>query len=265
MLLGDGNVYESTKTGDYRVSVCGSESTTKRWGALILPERSPQEFRRSPGTYQMYVNDKEMVQYLKESHGVCGPKSSNLPWPEDLPEVHLLPFLRGLWDTDGGITIWDRRAHGLKGNPEVKAGFGVDCESFVIRVRDTLERVCRVPRVAIKSGKGKYEKNRSISYGGSSAFRVLDYLYSEAPEALRNEDRVEVYRKACAIREAVSSTCCPCGEPARLEGRCHPCWYGQTPRTTGEGTVCPCGKSPILAKGMCSACYTRERRSRTTE
>ena len=146
ILLGDGNVYENTKSGDYRVSACGSASTSKRWGYLIDPKREPKEFKSSPGTYQIYVNDKEMVQWFKEEHGICGPKTENLPWPEDLPEEYLVHFLRGLWDSDGGISIFDRRAHGHKGNPEVKAGFGVDDVSFVERVRETLERVCGVPR-----------------------------------------------------------------------------------------------------------------------
>lgn len=144
ILLGDGNVHESVKYGNYRVSACGSESTAKRWGALIQAGREPQEFKSSPGTYQIYLNDKEMVQWFKEEHGISGPKTEDLPWPEDLPEEYLVHFLRGLWDSDGGISIFDRRANGHAGNPEVKANFGVDCEPFVEKVREALERVCGV-------------------------------------------------------------------------------------------------------------------------
>lgn len=260
ILLGDGNVHEGK--GYYRVSACGSYSTIKRWMDLIAPGKKFSEFKRSPGTYQGYVDSRLMVNYFKDEHGICGPKSENLPWPEDLPEEFLRSFLQGLWDSDGGISIFDRRAHGHAGNPEVKAGFGVDCEPFVEKVREVLERVCGAPRVVIGRGKGKNKKNHRIVYGGTSAFKVLDYLYPEAPEHLRNEDRIEMYQKACEIREFVDNACCPCGEPARLEGHCHPCWYAQTPNTTGGDTVCACGKSPILAKGMCTACYNRVRRAK---
>ena len=252
ILLGDGNVYENTKTGDYRVSAVGSASTSQRWGALIVPDRKPQAFKRAPSVYQIYVNDKEMVQWFKTEHGICGPKTENLPWPKDLPDEFLRPFLQGLWDSDGYISIYDRRAHGSKGNPEV------------IQVREALERVAGGSRVAVIRGKGRYKKNRKIVYSSASAFKVLDYLYPDAPEHIRNEDRIEMYQKACELRSSIQDARCPCGEPVKMEGHCRPCWWAQTPNTTGGDTVCACGISPILAKGMCTACYNRVRRAKSS-
>jgi hypothetical protein len=260
VLLGDGNVYEGTK--DWRVSACGSLSTTRRWVQLVAPEnlgpRNPQEFKRSLGTYQCYVNSKALVDWFK-AQGICGSKSDTLVWPEDLPAEFKVHFLRGLWDTDGSLSIWDRRAHGKKGNSERKAGFGCKAVEFVQRVRFELECVLPgLPHVADYWSAG----TQKFSYGGTTAQRVADYLYAEAPEHLRNEDRVEVYQQMKALGEDIENACCPCGAAVEKEGWCTACWWANRLHKTGEGTVCACGKS-VLAKGLCSACYSREVRVRS--
>jgi len=51
VLWGDGNVHRNPAHGTYRVSVCGSHSTVMNWIRLLAPHKTPQEFKRSPGTF----------------------------------------------------------------------------------------------------------------------------------------------------------------------------------------------------------------------
>lgn len=250
-LYGDGNVYRGK--ADYRISLVGSLSTTRRWLALIRPGAVPREFKHSVGTYQAYVNSKVLFEWF-ERRGVSGPKAHSLAWPNDLPQEHKVHFLRGLWDTDGSLSIHPRKPH--KGNPEVKARFSTSTESFIVRVREELRVQLGVGHVAVcPPDRGVYV----ISYSGSAAMEIADALYRDVPEHLRNEDRYQVYLRMVALRDQIQDMTCPCGRPATHEGRCQRCWWELHGRKTGAGTVCSCGK-PILARGLCSACYTRQRR-----
>jgi hypothetical protein len=87
--------------------------------------------------------------------------------------------------------------------------------------------------------------------------KVADYLYADAPEHLRNEDRYEVYLRMCALREQIHDAACPCGRRVTHEGRCQRCWWAARGRKTGPGTICACGKSPVHGRGLCVACYNR--------
>jgi hypothetical protein len=259
VLYGDGNVYRQENNGDYRITVVGSWSTTTRWLRLISSEpREPKTVKHSPGTFQAYVNSKTLVEWFEKERGICGPKSSSLVWPEDLPLELRVHFLRGLWDTDGSLSIWDARAHRIKSNPQFKTRYGSNTKSFVYRVRSELESLVSVPRVVVENDRGQYR----VNYSGSSGFLVADLLYRDAPEHLRNEDRMQVYLEADKIRDIVDDSNCPCGRTATHEGMCQRCWWENHGRTTGPGTTCKngCGK-PVKAHGLCVACYTKTVRS----
>lgn len=262
VLYGDGNVYKHPASGDYRVSACGSISTTRRWIRLLDESRTPKEFTRSPGTFQAYVNDRGLVEYFERGLGICGPKAGSLVWPADLPAEFERDFIRGLWDTDGSLFIQLRRHRQGLGNDSPRAKFDSKCESFVEHLRGRLEALTGVDHVAVSAEKKKHSTWHVIKYAGAPAMKVADYLYGSFPAHLVNDDRVEAYKRLCALRDHVDGLLCPCGEPATMEGRCHRCWWVARGLKTGLGTVCStpeCGK-PVLAKGLCSACYSRERR-----
>ncbi len=258
VLYGDGNVYKGEK--DYRVSVCGNLGTVSRWLQLIAPDRTAQEFKRSPGTFQGYLGSRDLVEWLHERYNLCGPKSHSLEWPEDCSKQFKRDFLRGLIDTDGSLSIWDRRANGQKGNPEMKLRYASVSKSFTTRVRDELELEGQAPRVSVLNQKNKLGKWNALSYSGISALRVATYLYESAPSHIRNDARYECYQAMQRQRDFLTNQQCSCGQPARREGLCQPCWWDRHGRKTGEGSVCSCGKE-ILAKGLCSACYSRQRRA----
>jgi hypothetical protein len=261
VLLGDGNVFQTPH--DARVSVCGSLSTVTRWLALLDSPLKPQEFKRSKGTYQGYVNSKIFVEYLRDVWGLCGPKAGDLPWIAFAPE-HEVHFLRGLWDTDGSLFIERRRHKGNKGNDTPRAKFDSKCEDFVWQVRDALERNLDVPRVAICEEKKIARKSGAtstwftIKYGGTAALQIADFLYATTPTHLVNDDRLRAYEELKSCGD--SSPSCACGGPVQKQGLCTKCWWAKRPAKTRGSTLCSCGKVPILAKGLCSACYSRARR-----
>jgi hypothetical protein len=272
ILYGDGNVYSYEANGDYRVSACGSWSTTTRWLTLLDPTRTPQEFKRSPGTFQAYVNSKELVAWFQQNMGICGPKADSLVWPEDLPLVFERDFVRGLWDSDGSLFIENRRHRRARGNDSPHSKFDSKCRSFVEELRAHLEALIPgLPRVVVGTERKKAKKSGNtstwhvIKYGGKSAMLVADYLYADPPTHLVNEDRLVSYREVSGLRDQLTDEDCPCGKPVTREGRCQACWWEVHGRKTGSGSTCSesgCGK-PVLAKGLCSAHYSRQVRSQT--
>lgn len=258
VFLGDGNVYRGKK--DHRVSVCGSLSTVTQWMDLFAPGKGFSEFKRSHGTYQGYVNSRQLVEYFEDRWGLVGPKCENLPWPEDLPSDLLVHFMRGLWDSDGSLSIYDRKAHGKQGNPEFKARFGLKDRQFVERVRTELEGALRLNRVKVSPEKGGWR----ASYAGEPAMRVADWIYGSGTRPV-NEDRMEVHQRMCFIRSEVATYSCRCGSSTSYkDGLCRRCWWEDHGRETGSGTTCSeCGKREVRARGLCLPCYKRARRSST--
>lgn len=293
ILWGDGNVFQRRK--NWRVSACGSLSTMTRWLALIAPGRAPKEFKRSPGTYQAYVDSALLVELVEAEFGICGPKAASLVWPEALPEGLKVHFLRGLWDSDGCLSIATRTRKGW--TPECKLSYGSICESFVVRVRDELVQVAGMRCAAICRQTHPTSDTWTVSYGCATALRLADYLYADAPEHLRNEDRYEVYQRMCAIRDQLLEGCHSCGKTCKKyrDSLCDKCWWGRRTEErrqlcsrcqvkwaktkelcTGcysqhlrsqpeyvrpSNGVCACGK-PSYRRGLCDACYSRERRQK---
>lgn len=251
-LYGDGNVYRGGNS-DYRVSICGNLSTVSRWLRLLDPDKQPQEFKRSPGTYQGYVNSKVLVEWFASELHICGPKADSLVWPEDLPPELMWHFVRGLWDTDGSLGF-SRHA----GYSEFKVRYSSNTQGFVERVYVELQRALDLSDVAILQERKQFR----VQYSGANALAVARFLYGEAPVHLRNETKTEIYLDAVQQYEQRLNAKCDCGAHATHEGLCQRCWWDRHGRSTGEGTSCVngCGK-PILAHGLCSACYTRGWRS----
>lgn len=261
-LLGDGNVYRNDNNGDYKTSIAGAESTVRRWLAVVDPSRGPLKIKGA-NAVQGVLNSRELVEYITERWGICGPKSHDLPWPEDLPADLFVHFARGLWDTDGSLYV-ECRPQG-KGYDSPCAVYASKDRSFCERLRDALCEAFGTPCVAVVEHRKGRHVYHTISYGGASAMLVAEGLYSGAPAHLVNDDRLEAFAE---MREAasVASADCACGRPATREGVCQACWWAkrraQGKIKTGPGTECStegCSK-PVVARKMCRACYSRERR-----
>lgn len=256
--LGDGNCY--VKDGTYRISLVGAPSTAACWHKLICPEEAtgPRKLKNTDKAVEAVVYSRELAGRLREL-GVYGPKTFNLPWPEDLPDTLLPHFLRGLWDTDGSISLPPSRvATGRRGGV---VSYTSSCLPFVERVRDTLATVAgrRAPVVGNRRDAFRWH---TVQFAGSTALAVVRYLYTDAPEHLRNEERWQRFQEFDAYFRA-KEVPCACGAPNFTQGKCYACFWAERPKITGKGTQCAeegCTKTVDYA-GRCSACYTRKRRA----
>lgn len=264
ILYGDGNVYGNYETGDYRVSASGSLSTTTRFGELFGVARAPHVV--SEEGWEVYLNDKELVEHCRDVLGLFGPKADILTWPKDLPHEFERDFIRGLWDSDGSIFIESRRHRDGRGNDTPRTKYDSASQGFVASLRERIETLTGAPRVAIsKQTKLNKETGRTstwygFKYGGASAMMVADYLYADPPSDLVNQDRVAMYAQMRELRDFVDNQACPCGDPALWEGRCIPCWYDVKGRKTGPGVTCRLCTKPVHANGLCSGHNSTEHR-----
>ncbi len=239
----------------------GSHSTARRWRALLTDsDKGLRETKHSLGTFVVTVSSVALNDWMFQVHGYRGKKSHSLRWPEWVLPEHKVHFLRGLWDTDGCLSIAERKKHGWTGNPSPFAAYRSATRAMVERVRDELVALVDVPAAAVTSSEnGTF----LVSWGGSNGMKVADFLYGDAPEHLRNEDRIEVYRAMCALRDRLAEACA-CGEPEQYsEGLCRACWQSKQPRTTGPGTQCAtegCLR-PVWTNGLCNACRKRQARA----
>lgn len=234
----------------------GSISTATRWLHLIAPGKKPVPIRPAVDTWQAYVDSEPLIDWFRKNAFV-GPKTATVSWPEDLPEEYFIPFLRGLWDTDGSLAIFRREDH-LTWIPEFKSGLGMKPKPIVERARDEISKRLGLhsPVVIWSAEVWKF------TYAGQSAKTVADYLYKDSPDHIRNEDRYDIYKQMCEIQEEHDARRCPCGKPVEKAWYCTQCWYDNChTRIMGPGTYCKCGNTPVFSKGLCSACYTRKKRS----
>lgn len=258
--LGDGCNHRPKRGGGY-VSLVGAHTTVTRWFTLVSPDSLRlREALNSPGTFTVRVNAKALTDWMERTHGYCGPKSEKLAWPEDLPNDLKVHFLRGLWDTDGCLSIGDRQAQGRTGNPVPLAVYTSKALPFLERIRAELHGL--VGTSATQAIHANKQKVGQLGYGSSQAMKVADFLYAGAPEHLRNEDRMEVYGRLCTIREAILAPCA-CGNPETYcDGDCRACWEARRAKKTGPSVLCEkgCGRA-VVASGLCDICRKRDRRA----
>ena len=270
VLYGDGNVYWNEDLGAYRVSAVGTMLTLERWSRLIGVYRTPADFKHTDQAFQAYLGDKELAEWLYQTYGLRGKKTLTLVWPHDLPKDLEVHFMRGFWDADGHVTInenLDKRNN--KKHTELVSGLTSACFPFITEMKLRLLANAAASEVTIavhhktNEQSGKVYTWYSVKWGDVFAHRVSHYLYGNAPEHLRNEDKYKAYEEHHRIQNERHTALCACGEHATMEGRCRACWYREVfVHKTGAGTECPCGKGkPILAEGMCTACYNRARRA----
>lgn len=262
VFLGDGSAPSAGRT----VTCTGSRSTTARWVSLVQEEGpSPTRVSGTQHTYRACVSSTALSAWVLDQHGYRGAKSKTLRWPEDLPSACLPHFIRGLWDSDGCIYVQDKARRTTTGNPMRSLVYTSIAVPFVERLGAEIERALGIPSptlnltVVPQTGNPKAQ----LHYTGSGAQKLADWLYADAPEHIRNEDRFEIYQQMCALREQLAQPCVCGAEEQYSDGLCRACWQSKQPRTTGPGTQCAtegCSR-PVWTNGLCNACRKRQARA----
>lgn len=203
---------------------------------------------------------------MLQVHGYRGKKSDRLQWPEDLPSSCLPHFIRGLWDSDGCIYVQDKAKRKVSGNPTRSLIYTSISVPFVERLATEIHKAIGLPvpmlRIQVVPQTGN--RRSQLVYTGAQAHTLADWLYKEAPEHIRNEDRIGAY---CAMLEtrAQMTASCACGAPETYgDGKCRSCYEGGRPKRTGAGVPCtgtPGCTRPVVASGLCDVCRKRKARS----
>jgi hypothetical protein len=190
ILYGDGNVHSSRTTNV--VSAAGHITTISRWLALAT-DSLPRRHQCSEVTYYGAIYSKRFVAWFRDNLGICGPKSATMTWPTNVPVDCMRHFVRGLWDSDGNIRLDGPKQYGRRGNSFIAARYTTKSRLFVEELR-------RVTMGAVGGRAPKiYETANDayvLSYCGRRAVSLLSWIYDDAPEHLRNEQRYQAFRRA---------------------------------------------------------------------
>jgi len=248
-----------------RLTLVGSRSTTERWQALVTNTPGKlYEHKHSPGTFVASVGSVALSDWMYQTHGYRGPKSKTLRWPEEMPDSCASDFIRGLWDTDGCLYVQDKAKRKKSGNPARSLIYTSIAVPFVERLAQEIERLMNIPAPKLNLSMVPETGNprAQLVYTGAKAQVLADWLYEFAPEHIRNEDRMEVYRRM-ALQQTLYDKPCACGKESYADGKCHACWAAEQPHRTGPGTFCAtpgCGRE-VWANGLCVRCRSRESRA----
>ncbi len=113
VILGDGHMEKSYRTGHYAVKICGGEDDLEYLESVVAPlflrvfgrQLKSFRFKKAKGV-MFYVHDKSVV-FTLEHHGLKpGNKKDNGACVPDWifeKAVHLKSCLRGIFDTDGTV------------------------------------------------------------------------------------------------------------------------------------------------------------------
>jgi len=113
VILGDGHLEKSFRSGHYAVKICGGEDDLEYLASFVAPlflrvfgkQLKNFRFKKAKGV-MFYIHDKNVV-FTLEHHGLKpGNKKDNdacvPPWVFE-NEAYLIACLRGIFDTDGTV------------------------------------------------------------------------------------------------------------------------------------------------------------------
>lgn len=254
VFLGDGCAPASGKL----LQCTGSISTITRWRALITTDERPlYQHKHSPGAFVAAIYSPPLSDWMLQVHGYRGKKSHRLVWPEDLPAEHAVHFIRGLWDSDGCVYLQDKAKRRVSGNPTRSMIYTSICVPFVERLKAEILKHTGIDTgaLALRTVPGTGNTKAQLTYSGAKAHALAEWLYKDAPEHIRNEDRYEVWGRFAALQAALDAACsCGC-QTVYADGVCRKCWERAQPRVTGPGTRCSNGcDREVEASGLCNPC-----------
>lgn len=180
LVYGDGNI--SKKNSRLSIS-CGLDEDIARKVATLLGYRGPLYFESN--CWKLEVNSKRCVASLK-ALGVIPAKTYTMTFPTVLTSV-LPHFVRGLWDSDGGL----RRRKQRNGYLEME--YTSASRPFVESLRDLIATI-----VGPTSTVGTHWSRKStrpsfrITYCGPKAATVCAWMYRESVPSTRADRKFAV-------------------------------------------------------------------------
>jgi hypothetical protein len=270
LTFGDGNIYKSYK--NCRVSLSGNKNELdllEKWRSLICPKAKIRKVTESG--VEVYFGSRLVVEWFEKKWGLCGDKMQCLKFPSGkIPKEYLNHFVRGLIDSDGSVYIENRKRMGLRGNNPLRISFSSSVNDFTSDLNKVLTPE-GLPRVSVSKSKKKDKYSKRIytqyklSWSGSSALKVANWLYKDSSPNNRGDKGYEVYQSYLKIRDEIDKPCA-CGRTPILKesGLCRTC-LAEKKREENPRPPCKfeCGRISEF-RDICNACYKRIGRANGT-
>lgn len=225
------------------------------WGAYLGLEDSRIRLREDGPTWVSEFGDLRLATWLCERYRLNLKYQLQLEWP-DLPKEFERDFIRGVWDAKGVARLKRRPKSGAAerfSTPVAAISLGGDAfmDALVSRSEGLLART------SLKSQNPKYADKcyAAAERSGPKAVEFLRWVYADSHEGLRSELQYASAMQLCRGYDGLIRPCVSCAKPSMLgKDRCRSC-----AKAKWSGKACSCGLTPIVAKGLCRACYNRQR------
>lgn len=155
----DGNIWET------ECSVVSAKKDVRFLERLVVQfSEKPVKYHKKNKTYVWSVTNKELSHLLQIEYGLMPNKSLVIRFPKTVPEAYVWDFIRGYFDGDGSVGVYDGR---------LQSTFVSGSKVFLESLRDVLEKE------GISSWLGKHSKKKAwklvIAGNGSRAMASKFY------------------------------------------------------------------------------------------
>lgn len=251
--LGDG--HSDNRVGRRHVTfVSGDLDLVTNWASLARDGGMSNLHRRTEkgveqNSWSCSVGDIALSSWLA-GYSMDGRKGSGVLWPKDVPMEYMPDLIRGLWDTDGCISV----ARNRDGNRRdtLICNFANKAPELVDGMISVYPYI-RHEKQTVTHGRYKGNVYELASVRGEAAVNFIRTIYGSAPEHLRCNRKYEIAANYLKWWDD-NSHVCSCGRPVVGRTECEYCT-----RSKHLPKVCACGDK-VIAKGMCRNCYMRNRR-----
>lgn len=177
----DGCISSDTSLVGYRITLSNTDlALMKTLHSMMTPNKKLYEYKhirypKAKLSYSIVSHAEEDISFLL-GHGIDGPKSLELPWPDFLPPRLMPDFIRGFLDGDGSVCIYN---HNQSGHKYRHVRFTSGAEGFIHRLYEFLSR-----DVGLSLRPPRYDERVSGSSWSLTVarqrevLRLREYLYS---------------------------------------------------------------------------------------
>lgn len=194
-ILADGNITRNSSLLQISLSNVDESHLTKFCQAIELKN----ELTPDNDCVRMSVSGKHVCKSLADNFGVYPCKSNVCVFPKQIPKSLWSHFIRGIFDGDGCVTFgsYINKSMEQKYNLIINFTGSIDLLDFLksffhdhINIVVGRGSVTGIPPTHIV---GKNKQTGQMSYSGSNAIAILNWLYKESDETTRLDRKYDKF------------------------------------------------------------------------
>jgi hypothetical protein len=199
LIFGDGHVHYDELKYKYSVSLISVDCDILTSAQTLFGKDFPihtifPKKKKRKTTYNIVMNSKEFAIHLRKTYGFINRKSDCLIWP-NLPSEMYQYFISGLLSTDGCIRVDSRRKNKAYG---IEFSYSSNCLDFIEKLRSHLCKTLNIKEEGhikvLKKNKKRKNPNYSLRYTGTSAAKILDWIYQNTNPLTRCKRKYDIYQ-----------------------------------------------------------------------